>query len=76
MPIRAYLEDHPAFEPDAIRAMSLALEEACKALHIDGEIRGREVVATRIIDLARNGVIDARTLSQRVIAEVKAMRSM
>ena len=56
--------------------MSRALEEACKALHIDGEIKDREVVATRIIDLARNGVIDAKALSTRVVAEVRAMRSL
>jgi hypothetical protein len=56
--------------------MSQALEEACKALHIDGEIHDREVVATRIIDLARNGIIDPKALSARVIAEVRAMRSL
>ena len=56
--------------------MSRALEEACKALHIAGQISDREVVATRIIDLARNGVIDSEALSERVIAEVKAMRSL
>ena len=76
MPIRAYFEDHAAFEPDAILAMSQALEDACKALHIDGQISDREVVATRIIDLARNGVIDPKALSARVVAEVKAMRSL
>ena len=76
MPTRAHFEDHAAFEPIAILAMSQALEKACKALHIDDPISDREVVATRIIDLARNGVIDAKALSERVIAEVKAMRSL
>ena len=76
MPIRAYFEGHAAFEPNAILAMSQALEEACKALHVDGKISDREAVATRIIDLARNGVIDAKALSGRVIAEVEAMRSL
>jgi hypothetical protein len=76
MPIRRYLEDHAAFDPDAISAMSKALEETCTALHIDGEIKDREVVAARIIDLARNGIIDAKALSVRVVAEVKAMRSL
>ena len=73
MPIRRYLEDHAAFDPEAIDAMSKALEDACKALHIDGEIKDREVVAARIIDLARNGIIDPKALSARVVAEVKAM---
>jgi hypothetical protein len=76
MPIRRYLEDHAGFGPDAIDAMSKALEKVCKALRIDGEIKDREVVATRIIDLARNGTLDPKTLSERVIAEVKAMRSL
>jgi hypothetical protein len=56
--------------------MSCALEEACKALHIDGPVHDREVIAARIIDLARNGVIDAKALSDRVVAETKAMRSL
>jgi len=76
MPIRAYLEDQGAFESEAVDAMSKALEEACNILHIDGEIRDREVVATRIIELSRSGVIDAKALSERVIAEVRAMRSL
>ena len=76
MPIRRYLEDHAAFDPEAIDAMSKALEDACKALHINGEIKDREVVAARIIDLARNGVIDAKALSDRVINEANAMRSL
>jgi hypothetical protein len=35
--------------------MSRAMEEACKALHINGEARSRETIAARIIDLAGNG---------------------
>ena len=76
MPIRRYMEDHASFEPEAIEIMSSALEEACKALHINGEIEDREAVAARIIDLARNGVIDAKALSKRVVAEVQALRSL
>jgi hypothetical protein len=52
MPIRNHLKDHAAFEPETIDAMSKALEKACTALHIDGEIKDREIVAVRIIDLA------------------------
>jgi hypothetical protein len=76
MPIRTHLSDICAFEPEAIAVMSKALEESCKALHIDGQARDREAIATRIIDLARNGVIDAKALSRRVIAETQAMRSL
>ena len=70
MPIRKHLKDHSAFEPDAIEAMSAALERTCSALHVNGHIRDREVIAARIIDLARNGVSD------RVIAETKALQSL
>ena len=76
MPIRRYLEDPSAFGPEAIEAMSKALEQACQALQIDGQIKEREIIATRIIDLARNGVVDARVLSERVIKETKAMKSL
>ena len=42
MPIRSYLDDHSVFEPEAIEAMSKALEETCKALHINGQAQDRE----------------------------------
>lgn len=76
MPIRSYLNDQAAFDPDEIASMSRALEEACKALHVSEDIRDREVIAARIIDLARNGVVDAKALSARVIAETKALRGL
>lgn len=73
MPIRHYLNDDGAFGPDAIKAMSEALERACTALHTGGQLHKREVIATRIIDLARNGIVDAKALSERVIAESRAL---
>ena len=76
MLIRRYIEDGAVFEPEAIETMSKALEEACKALHIDGRVHDREVIATRIIDLARSGVVDAKALSERVVGETLAMRSL
>lgn len=76
MPIRDYLQDHSAFGPEAIEAMSKALEETCRVLHINGQAQDREVIAARIIDLARRGVIDATALSERVIAVTKSLRSL
>jgi hypothetical protein len=76
MPIRRYLNDQSGFDPDQIDILSRALEQACAALHINGEIQDREVIAARIIDLARNGVLQAESLSERVIAETKALRSL
>ncbi|MGB9364594.1 MAG: hypothetical protein WCE79_01135 [Xanthobacteraceae bacterium] len=73
MPIRNYLDGHAAFEPAAIRAMSDAFEQACIALNIpSGDAQGREVIAMRIIDLARTGVIDAKALRNRVLFEARA----
>jgi hypothetical protein len=70
MPIRAYLADKAAFGPDTIAAMSQAFEEACIALRVfAGDDRGREIVATRIIDLAGNGLVDPKALRDRVVSE-------
>ena len=72
MPIRKHLTDKTAFGPAAIEAMSKAFEEACIALQVyAGDEKGREIIATRIIDLARNGLIDPTALRDRVIAEVR-----
>jgi hypothetical protein len=67
-------DEHTTFQPEEIQAMSVALETACNTLGSVG--RDRNVIAERIIALARTGVIDAKALSDRVVAEVKAMRSL
>ena len=40
MPIRPYLNGDGTFDPTDIQAMSMALEDACKALNVIGETRG------------------------------------
>jgi hypothetical protein len=73
MPIR-FLSESAVFEPEAIASMSKALDEACIALHISsGDVHGRMTVATRIIDIASTGVIDANALRDRVVAESRAV---
>ena len=42
-----------AFEPNDIQAMSLAYEDICNALHINGNISARETIAVRVIELTR-----------------------
>jgi hypothetical protein len=64
-----FLPDDPVFEPQDIEAMSKALDEVCKALNLNGDATAKEVVATRIIDLARRGERNAIQLRDRVIAE-------
>ena len=72
MPIRKHLTDKTAFGPAAIKAMSKAYEEACIALQVyAGDEKGREIIATRIIDLARNGMIDPAALRDRIITEAR-----
>jgi hypothetical protein len=70
MPIRKHLTDKAAFGPAAIEAMSKAFEETCIALQVSaGDEKGREIIATRIIDLARSGLIDPAALRDRVLSE-------
>lgn len=58
-----------AFEPNDIQAMSLAYGDICDALHINGDIRARETVAVRVIELARRGERSPTVLRDRVLAE-------
>jgi hypothetical protein len=66
-----FLRDH-AFDPDALRAMSTALEEVCRTLQVNGDQRAREIMAVRIIELARRGERDPELLRDRVIREADA----
>lgn len=59
MPIRPFLADQP-FDPEVIAAMSATLESVCKALGlriVDDPVT--QLVAEKIIDLARHGMRDA-----------------
>jgi len=71
MPIRPFL-DGQAFNPEMIESMSKALAGACEALGLrqkpDLAIR---IVATCIIDHARNGIHDPELLK---VAAVCAFR--
>jgi hypothetical protein len=66
-----YLQDD-AFDPDALRSMSIALEEVCRTLHVDGDQRAREALAVRVIELARRGEREAERLRDRVLREAGA----
>jgi predicted HD phosphohydrolase len=56
------------FTPQAISAMSHALQGVCETLQIRTP-EDRSVIATRILDLARTGVIDGEALRDRVLLE-------
>jgi hypothetical protein len=65
--ILPYLRD-AVFDPKDITAMSMALDDVCKALDIpDGP--AREVIAERIIALATNGERSPTLLRDRVLQE-------
>ena len=66
-----FLQDD-AFDPEALRAMSTALEEVCRILMVNGDQRAREAMAVRIIELARRGERDPERLRDRVLREAGA----
>ena len=70
MPIRSYLDESAAFDDKATAAIVEAFEDACLALQVS-DAQGRRVIAARVIDLARAGVVDATTLRDRIIKEAK-----
>lgn len=80
MPNRHYLSESAVFEPEAIASMSKATDEACIALHVlSGDVQGHLTVATRIIDMASTGIVDANdanALRDRVVAESRAVSSV
>ncbi len=69
MPIRPFLTGQ-AFEPEAIRNMSLAYEGACEALGLRlREDPATKLVAKTVIELAQRGISDAETLRDMVLKE-------
>jgi hypothetical protein len=60
---------YSAFDQDDIKAMSTALDEVCNELQINGDATVREVVAIRIIELAKRGERSPSKLRQRVLGE-------
>jgi hypothetical protein len=70
MPITPFLAGQ-AFDPEVVRAMSIAFDNVSKALRLrDASDVTREVVAKKIIELAQRGVRDAEALASRVLLEL------
>jgi hypothetical protein len=64
------LRGQPVFDPEALDAMSAALDQACQALKLpESAARERETVAVRIVELARRGERDSSRLCERVLYE-------
>ena len=65
------------FEPEDVRALALAFEDVCRDMDLPvSAALAREVVATRVIDLAREGLIEPMRLKDRVLREVRLVRQL
>ncbi len=62
------------FDPKDITAMSMALDDVCKILNMRDDNSAREVIATRIIDLARAGERSPTRLRDRILHETDLAR--
>ena len=70
MSILPFLKDEAAFDPNDVRSMSMAFDDVCEVLKISqGETQRREVVAYRIIEIARRGGHSPMLLRDRVLKE-------
>jgi hypothetical protein len=58
-----------AFDPKDITAMSMALDDVCKILKLQDDSSAREVIAARIVDLAKTGERSRTRLRDRVLRE-------
>jgi hypothetical protein len=66
-----FLERASAFDPSDIEAMSMALDDVCRELKLDGNVKAREIVAVRIIELARRGERNPAKLRDRLLNEAQ-----
>jgi hypothetical protein len=57
------------FEPHDLKAMSIALDDVCEVLKLQDDRPAQEVIAARIIDLARRGERSPTRLRDRVLHE-------
>jgi len=71
MPIRPYLQGQ-AFDPDSIRIMSVAFENACKQLGILNKHDAvTKIVARTVIEMAQRGFRDEDSLTDAVMQEFR-----
>ena len=72
MPIRQYLVEGSAFDPGAISAMSVVFDSVCAELGLrDKDDPATRLVASKIIELAQSGVLDAARLRSMTRKEFK-----
>jgi hypothetical protein len=64
------------FDQEAITAMSMALDDVCKMLGVRDDNSAREIIAFRIIDLARAGERSPVRLRDRILHEADLARQV
>jgi len=65
-----FLKHDTVFDPNDIKVMSMALDDICKTLNLTEEAKAaREVLAERIIELAKRGERSPIRLRERVLQE-------
>ena len=69
MAIRSSLPDNAVFDPNDINAMSMALDDVSKLLKLDGNAKAKEILAMRIIELARRGERSPKKLRDLLLKE-------
>ena len=62
------------FDHEDITGMSMALDDVCKTLNLRDDNSAREVIATRIIDLAKAGERNPMRLRDRILHEADLAR--
>jgi hypothetical protein len=71
--ILPFLKEQNVFDPEATSAMSAAFDQVCAALKLPAsDVRGRETIAARIVELARRGERDPASLRDRVLRDAGA----
>jgi len=63
------LPDNAVFDPNDINVMSMALDHVSKVLKLDGNAKAKEIVAMRIIELARRGERSPKKLRDLLLQE-------
>lgn len=67
-----FFREECAFDPKAIAAMGMAFDDVCKTLEVPVDAASlREVIAIRIIELAKRGERSPTVLRDRVLIETR-----
>ena len=74
MPIRPFLKG-AIFDTEIVSAMGTAFEDVCKALEASGRTDvTKEIVAIKIIQLARGGETHPIVLREKVLSQLGLLR--